>query len=262
MGFRGGEVAKKNSASKAGRAAAPKGKAAKAQGRTAASRKPVQAAKTARASAKPAKIVERARIGTSKAPGPKPPARIERPPVLAAKVAPTPKPAAPAAARPGGIVPAAAPSPGTQTSMLRKSRIPPRLTIRSPVGADELKAKIGALSTATQQIRALKRGLSRSFYEIGTILVDIRDRRLYEAKGYGSFDAFVEREIELGKQMSLRLVRIVSTFIKEAALSAGLDRASAAVACLDGDADPAQPSAPQTPSTAGLMRSPIPFHKQ
>lgn len=248
LAFGEAEVAKNKSASKAGRAAAPKGKAA-----TTASQKPVKAtAKPAKGSIKP---VAKATIGTSKAPGPKPPARIERPPVVAAKAP------APMAAKPAGITPAAPPSPGTQTSMLRKSRIPPRLTIRSPVGADELKAKIGALSTATQQIRALKRGLSRSFFEIGTILVDIRDRRLYEAKGYGSFDAFVEREIELGKQMSLRLVRIVTTFQKEAALAAGLDRASAAVAALDGEADHAQ-TAPQAPSSPGLMRSPIPFHKQ
>jgi hypothetical protein len=259
LAFGEAEVAKKNNASKAGRSAAPKGKAAsvsvkpaKAVAKTAPKKVGASMAPAAKKPGKPvekAKPVERAKIGTSKAPGPKPPQ-----PVAAPKT--------PIAAKPAGITPAAPPSPGTQTSMLRKSRIPPRLTIRSPVGADELKAKIGALSTATQQIRALKRGLSRSFYEIGTILMDIRDRRLYEAKGYGSFDAFVEREIELGKQMSLRLVRIVSTFVKEAALSAGLERASAAVAALDGDVDHAQPAAPQTPSTAGLMRSPIPFHKQ
>ena len=246
-------MAKKNSASKAGRATAPKGVAGKSALKPA---KSAARAATSKAKKLVPKVVERARIGTSKAPGPKPPARIERPPVIAAKVVPPP-------ARPGSMLQAAPPSPGTQTSMLRKSRIPPRLTIRSPVGADELKMKIGALSTATQQIRALKRGLNRSFYEIGTILMDIRDRRLYEAKGYGSFDAFVEREIELGKQVSLRLVRIVSTFLKDAALAAGLDRASAAVAALDGEADAShQHAGPQTPSSPGLMRSPIPFHTQ
>ncbi len=256
-------MAKKNSASKAGRAAAPKAAATKVAAPKGKAAKVARAgSKPAKATSKPAKAASRpvhatpkpvakAKIGTSKAPGPKPPTRMERAPSQKAS----------AAAKPG-ITPAAAPSPGTQTSMLRKSRIPPRLTIRSPVGADELKAKIGALSTATSQIRALKRGLSRTFHEIGTILVDIRDRRLYEAKGYGSFDAFVEREIELGKQLSLRLVRIVTTFQKDAALAAGLERSSAAVAALDGDADPAQPTAPQTPSSVGLMRSPIPFHKQ
>lgn len=163
--------------------------------------------------------------------------------------------------------PAAAVSAPAGTSGLRKSRIPPRLTIRSPVGADELKAKIGALATQTAQIRALKRSLSRSFYEIGTILVDIRDRRLYEAKGYGSFEAFVEREIELGKQLSLKLVRIVGTFLREAAIAIGLERASAGIAAIDGEAEAAAPrpavgASPPSPTSPGLMRSPIPFHKQ
>jgi hypothetical protein len=159
--------------------------------------------------------------------------------------------------------PAKAPVPAAPSPMLRKSRIPPRLTIRSPVGADELKAKIGALATQTAQIRALKRSLSRSFYDVGNILVDIRDRKLYEAKGYGSFEAFVEREIELGKQMSLKLVRIVGTFIREAALSIGLDRASAGIAAIDGETETqAQPQPPTAPTTPGIARSPIPFHKQ
>ena len=172
-----------------------------------------------------------------------------------AKAEAKPAKVAPVAAKPAV---AAAPSP-----MLRKSRIPPRLTIRSPVGADELKAKIGALATQTAQIRALKRTLSRSFYDVGNILVDIRDRKLYEAKGYGSFEAFVEREIELGKQMSLKLVRIVGTFIREAALAIGLDRATAGIAAIDGETETqAQPQPPAAPTTPGLARSPIPFHKQ
>lgn len=197
-------------------------------------------------------------------------------PSAAAKPA-APKPAAPAAvakpvvvvAKPAAVAAPAAPSPlPSGTAALRKSRIPPRETIRSPVGADELKAKIGALATQTAQIRALKRGLSKSFYEIGTILVDIRDRRLYEAKGYGSFEAFVEREIELGKQLSLRLVRIVGTFLREAALAIGLDRASAGIAAIDGETESAQPrppavgAPPPAPTSPGMARSPIPFHKQ
>ncbi len=184
-------------------------------------------------------------------------------PALPAKAAPA-KVVAPAKAAPAKLPAPASPS---GTAMLRKSRIPPRLTIRSPVGADELKAKIGALATQTAQIRALKRGLSRSFYEIGTILVDIRDRRLYEAKGYGSFEAFVEREIELGKTLSLKLVRIVGTFLREAAQAIGLDRASAAIAAIDGETETAAPRpaagpAPSAPTSPGIARSPIPFHKQ
>ncbi len=141
----------------------------------------------------------------------------------------------------------------------RRSKIPPKLTVRAPVGADELKAKIGALATATAQIRGLKRTLSRSFMDVGLILIDIRDKRLYEAKGYGSFEAFLEREIELGKTTSLRLARAVELFQRPAAVAGGMDKVLAAVATFDGDAADNQ-AAP--PTSSGGLRSPIPFHKR
>ena len=186
-------------------------------------------------------------------------------PAKKAKAAPrkAAKPAKPVVKSAPAKVPSKAPAAAPASPMLRKSRIPPRLTIRSPVGADELKAKIGALATQTAQIRALKRTLSRSFYDVGNILIDIRDRKLYEAKGYGSFEAFVEREIELGKQLSLKLVRIVTMFIREAAIAIGLERASAGIAAIDGETETqAQPQPPSAPTTPGIARSPIPFHKQ
>jgi hypothetical protein len=135
----------------------------------------------------------------------------------------------------------------------------PKSTIRTPEGAEELKAKLGALSSAVSQIRSLKRSLNKSFYDIGQILREIRDEKLYEVKGYGSFEAFVEREIDLGKQTSLKIVAIVQTFLKEAALKAGLERLSAALDALEGDEE-AEPT--QQGTTASGTRSPIPFHKQ
>lgn len=152
------------------------------------------------------------------------------------------------------VTPAAAPLPE------RRSKIPPKFTVRSPADADERKAKIGALSTAINQIKVLKRTLSKSFMDVGAILVDIRDRKLFEVKGL-SFEAFVEREIELGKTMSLRLVRAVELFHKPAALAGGLERVVAAVRAFDGDADPQM--SPTPPGTSpGFVRSPIPFHKR
>ncbi|MDQ3031831.1 MAG: hypothetical protein M3Y87_05390, partial [Myxococcota bacterium] len=139
---------------------------------------------------------------------------------------------------------------------------PPRLTVRTPVGADELKQKIGALATATAQIRTLKRGIQKSFFDIGMILKDIDDRKLYEVKGYGSFEAFLEREIDLGKQLGLRLSRAVQIFQREAAVQAGLDRVSAAVAVFDGEVDPNAVPPASSPTSSGGARSPIPFHKQ
>lgn len=108
-----------------------------------------------------------------------------------------------------------------------------RATIRVPTGAEELKAKIGDLHNALLQIRAHRKNLAKGFYEIGLVLRDIQQRRLYEAKGYGSFEAFLEREIDLGKTMALRLIRISATFVRDAALEHGLERLSAALAPLE-----------------------------
>ena len=172
------------------------------------------------------------------------------PPKTAAKAAPktAPKTAAKASPGPVPVKPGAKP-------------ISPRLTARAPVDVDERKQKIGALATATQQIRALKRTLGKSFFEVGLILKSIEERRLYDVKGYGTFEAFLEREIELGKLLGLRLTRAVDVFQRPAALAAGMDRVCAAIAVLDGETDPGAP--PSTTSTSsGGARSPIPFHKQ
>ena len=63
-------------------------------------------------------------------------------------------------------------------------------------------------------------------------------RKLYEAKGFGTFDAFLEREIDLGKTTSLRLIRIVNTFIREATVEYGMDRIFGAVMSLEASESP------------------------
>ncbi len=108
-----------------------------------------------------------------------------------------------------------------------------RATIRVPVGAEDIKKKISELHTALQQIKALKKNVNRTFYDIGTILKDIQLRRLYEAKGYGSFEAFLEREIDLGKTVAVRLIRVVTTFLKDAAQEYGMDRVFVALQAMD-----------------------------
>jgi hypothetical protein len=137
----------------------------------------------------------------------------------------------------------------------------PKDTIRRPSDSEELKQKLGALAQATNQVKNLKRTLHKSFWDIGQILKDIEDRRLYEVKGYGSFEAFVERELDLGKQLSLRIVRIAQTFLREAALRVGLEKAVAALEVLEGDEE-ATPPPPATTTTSSGVRSPIPPHKQ
>lgn len=193
---------------------------------------------------------------------------------VAAKAAPKAPPkaapkAAPAKASDSSIPPKPGPKEGMtkgKPGSLFAAPIPPRsrLAAREPVAAEDLKAKLGALATAINQIRAVKRSIQRSFWEVGLILGDIRDRKLFVAKGYSSFEAFLEREIELGKNVSLKIARAVQIFQKEAAVAAGMDRVVLAVAAFDGELEPqqGQQQGPPSPTSAGLMRSPIPFHKQ
>lgn len=120
-----------------------------------------------------------------------------------------------------------------------------RATIRVPTGAEEIKAKIAELHTQTQKVRTLRKRLEKGFFEIGQVLIEVQQQELYLAKGYGSFEAFLEREIELGKAMSLKLIRIASIFQREAAYDYGLDRLLAALSALEGELIPKPaPSAP------------------
>jgi hypothetical protein len=122
-----------------------------------------------------------------------------------------------------------------------------RATIRAPLGAEELKDKIGQLHNALLQVRAYRKNLNKSFYDIGVVLRDIQQRKLYEAKGYGSFEAFLEREIDLGKTLALKLVRVSVMFIKEAAVEIGMDRLLQAIQVLELTND----SAPKNSASPG-----------
>jgi hypothetical protein len=124
--------------------------------------------------------------------------------------------------------------------------------------ADGLKARFAQLSSATSQISGLKRAMNKNFFDVGVILNRIRNERLYEVKGYGSFESFVERELEINKVVCLRSARIAEAMIRDVALEAGLERASAAVAALDGESAPPASIA----SFAGPSGAVLPFHKQ
>lgn len=120
-----------------------------------------------------------------------------------------------------------------------------RATIRVPQEAEQIKAKISELFNQTQKIRTLRKRLDKGFFEIGEILSEIQQQDLHQAKGYGSFEAFLEREIDLGKQTALKLMKISHTFQREAALDYGMDRLLQALAALEGELLPkAAPSAP------------------
>jgi hypothetical protein len=104
-----------------------------------------------------------------------------------------------------------------------------RATLRTPEQADEIKARMNALHQAVARIRALRKNLATGFYEMGVLLKNISEQKLYEAKGYNSFEAFVEREIDLPKNTVLKLARVPLIFQESAALDCGLDATLAAL---------------------------------
>ncbi len=130
-------------------------------------------------------------------------------------------------------------------------------TSRSGLSKTELKAQFAKLSAAVAQINALKRSLNKSFYDIGVLLNQVRDERMYEVKGYGSMESFVEREIDLNKAVCLKTARIAEVILRDQALAAGLDRAAAAVAALDGETESSPLLRP-----AGSPAGGVPLHKQ
>jgi hypothetical protein len=98
------------------------------------------------------------------------------------------------------------------------------------------------------QIRSYRKNLNKGFFDIGGVLRDIQARKLYEAKGYGSFEAFLEREIDLGKTTSLKLIKVSGIFIKAAALEYGMEKLFGALHALDASIEaPAKPG-PQPPA--------------
>ena len=149
--------------------------------------------------------------------------------------------AAPWAARHAAKHAAEAPARAAQPAPPGSARAP----IRVPPEAEQSKAKITPLHNQTQKLRTLRKRLDKGFFEIGEVLSDIQQQDLHQAKGYGSFEAFLEREVDLGKQTSLKLIKIAHTFQRDAALDYGMDRLIQALAALEGEILPkAAPSAP------------------
>jgi len=134
-----------------------------------------------------------------------------------------------------------------------------RATIRTPADAEDIKQKVRDLHAALAQVKAYRKNLAKTFFDIGIVLRDIQARRLYEAKRFPSFEAFVEREIDLGKTTALRLVRVAGLFQKEGALELGMDRAFTAIAAIDsaGESEPlARVPPPPVSATALPLRPP------
>jgi hypothetical protein len=123
-----------------------------------------------------------------------------------------------------------------------------RATLRVPPQAEQIKTKIAELHQLMSKVRDLRKRFERSFYEIGEVLCIVQRKQLHEAKGYSSFDSFLEREVDLPRSMSLRLIRVAQTFQRETAYDFGVERLASALAALDGELTAAPASQPHASS--------------
>jgi hypothetical protein len=152
---------------------------------------------------------------------------------------------------------AAAPAPANRPSKPPPAPAADERPTKGGQTKNELKAQFAKLSSATAQIGGLKRSLNKGFFDVGVLLTQIRNEKLYEVKGYGSFEAFVEREIDINKATCLKLIRIAEALQHDQALAAGFERATAAVSALDGETELSTASRPGGSPLGG-----VPLHKQ
>lgn len=131
-----------------------------------------------------------------------------------------------------------------------------RATLRVPEKAELIKAKVAELHNAMVRIRALRKHPNEKFFELGQVLGMIRDGRLYEAKGFNSFEAFVEREVDLSKATTLRLERVPRLFQEAPAKEVGLEAALAAVEAIDAVLTGQRPPAARTQQAPALPLKP------
>ena len=108
-----------------------------------------------------------------------------------------------------------------------------RGTLRSPDDADGIKQRMSELLNVLVRIRALRKNLDDGFFKIALELKHIQDEKLYEAKGFSSFEGFAERELDLGKATTVKLARVPSIFLESVARHHSLLGVLAAIDALD-----------------------------
>jgi len=114
-----------------------------------------------------------------------------------------------------------------------------RGTLRSPDDADSIKQRISELLNVLVRIRTLRKNLDEGFFQIALELKHIQDDKLYEAKGFSSFETFAERELDLGKATAVKLTRVPGIFLEAAARHHGIQGVLAAIDALDEHPSPA-----------------------
>lgn len=118
-----------------------------------------------------------------------------------------------------------------------------RATLRVPENVDSIKESVARLHEVVSRIKKLSRKLDKNFFTVGELLRDLQAEGIHTAKGFSTFDAFLDREVAIPRATALRLIRIVAIFQREAAEDYPLDNLFAALQGLDGELLADHPSA-------------------
>lgn len=129
-----------------------------------------------------------------------------------------------------------------------------RATLRTPDQADLIKQRIMDLHTLLGKVRTLRKNVGENFFVLGAVLKQIGDEKLFEAKGYATFEAFLERELDFSKGVALRLSRVPDVFHESAARRYGMEAVLAALEALETEIKPAPRKA--TPARGMLPLKP------
>lgn len=89
-----------------------------------------------------------------------------------------------------------------------------------------------ARSEAIALTDAIKTGLrtvAQTFWDIGDNLRRVRERSLYRALAYESFDAYVRSELGVQVRQALKMLRVVRSYTRSDASEIGLERSAALI---------------------------------
>ncbi len=105
------------------------------------------------------------------------------------------------------------------------------------------------LDTLTTELVDLKRDVAKNLHAMGVRLTRIKQESLWEHGGYGGFDDYLERAVELGRTTAYELIRISRSFTEPVAARHGYDKLRAAMTWMA--------TAPKEEQTGDVFSSPI-----
>ena len=121
------------------------------------------------------------------------------------------------------------------------------------------------LDLLTNEIHRLKGGVGRGMFEIGVRLARILDERLWEARGYETFEDYLERGVAFSRSTGYKLIRIARHFNAEIAERYGVEKLELGLRYLESTPERERPgdlvaADMRVRDTSGRFRS-ISFHE-